>query len=74
MTKETEKLIRYGIALSPIFLGGLLLIFGDASDWYSQMVIGLSVLVIASLVFYGNYIQKCRNLMMLFSFLGHVLP
>ena len=54
MTKETEKLIRYSIAFSPIFSGGLLLIFGDASDLYSQMVVGLSVLVTASLVFYNK--------------------
>ena len=66
MTKETEKLIRYGIAVSPIFLGVLLLIFGDASDSDSLMVFGLSVsysqmvvvvlfvLVIVFLVFYNK--------------------
>ena len=71
MTKDTKKLIQYSIAFLPIFSGGLLLIFGDASDWYSQkvvvlsvsqmafelsvfeMVVGLSVLVIASLVVYN---------------------
>ena len=54
------KLIRYSIAFSPIFSGGLLLIFvlifGDASDLYPQMVmvIGLSVLVTVSLFFYNK--------------------
>ena len=48
MTKDTKKLIRdrlirYSIAFSPIVSGGLLLIFGDASDWYSQKVVVLSV-------------------------------
>ena len=48
------KLIRYSIAFSPIFLGGLLLIFGDAYDLYSKMVVVFSLFVTASLVFY-NY-------------------
>ena len=46
MTKETKKSILYSIAFSPIFLGGLLLVFGYASDLYSQqMVVWLSVLI-----------------------------
>ena len=64
MTKETKKSILYSIAFSPIFLGGLLLVFGYASDLYSQeklyaivkvgVVVVLSVFVTASLVFYNK--------------------
>ena len=56
MCEETkrEKVIRYIVPFSPILLGILLLIFGDASDLYSRMVVGLSVLVTVSLFLYNK--------------------
>ncbi len=62
MTKETKKLIlkliQYSIAFLPIFSGGLLLVFGDASDFYSKMIFGLSVLVTVPLVVYNKEVDN----------------
>ena len=60
MYEIAPRIPLYIVAFSPILLGILLLIFGDASDLYSQMVVGLSVLVTASLVFY-NYQADDKN-------------
>ena len=44
----------YIVAFSPLLLGSLLFMFGDASSLHVQIIAGLSVLVTASLVFYNK--------------------